>query len=185
MEERGIVLTTKTTRGNNLVIRYPVIADLEKLHEFINALSREKTFINFQGEEISLADERTYLQTLLARIERREQVQLYAWCGDCLSGSCGIKLKTQVAAHVGVFGLAVARASRRQGIGSLLMESVLREAQEQIPALRLVTLEVFGNNPVARALYEKHDFVEYGRLPGGVFHRGQHVVDVLMYKRLR
>lgn len=185
MADPGIILTTKTSHGNALVIRYPVAADLEKLHEFINTLSGERTFINFQGEEIPLADERVYLETQLARIERHEQVHLYAWCDGCLAGSSGIELKTQVAAHVGVFGIAIARAFRRQGIGSLLMETVLREAHRQIPALRLVTLEVFGSNPVAQALYEKHGFVEYGRLPGGVLHRDRYVDDVLMYKRLR
>jgi hypothetical protein len=28
-------------------------------------------------------------------------------------------------------------------------------------------------------------FIEFGRLPGGVLHRGQYVDDVYMYKRVR
>lgn len=47
------------------------------------------------------------------------------------------------------------RSHRGQGIGKTLMEFVLKEAEKNIPQLRIVTLQVFGNNPLAQAMYKK------------------------------
>jgi ribosomal protein S18 acetylase RimI-like enzyme len=185
MSDVRIVWAAKTPQGDSLTIRYALAEDCAAMHTFINALSMERTFINFQGEEISLEDERAYLSAQLKRTERHEEVHLYAWCDGQLVASSGIGLKAAVCAHVGVFGIAVAHGFRGRGIGSLLMETVMDEAERQIPTMRLVTLEVFGNNPGARVLYERHGFEEYGRLPGGILHRGQYVDGVLMQKRVR
>jgi ribosomal protein S18 acetylase RimI-like enzyme len=185
MSDVRIVLDVKTARGDLVTIRYALADDCAAMHAFINALSIERTFISFQGEEIGLEEERAYLNTQLKRTERHEEVRLYAWCDGRLVASSGIGLKAAVCAHVGVFGIAVARDFRGRGIGSLLMKTVLEEAEREIPTLRLVTLAVFGNNPHARALYERFGFEEYGRLPGGILHRGEYVDDVLMQKKVR
>ena len=45
------------------------------------------------------------------------------------------------------------------------MKTVMDEAEREILTLCLVTLEVFGNNPIVQAMYERHGFEEHGRLP--------------------
>ena len=45
-----IVHRGKTKKGLDIVIRYPVEVDVEMLLKYINSLSKECTFIRFQGE---------------------------------------------------------------------------------------------------------------------------------------
>lgn len=57
--------------------------------------------------------------------------------------------------------VVVAPASRRQGIGELLIQELLRQAREGVAAD--VFLEVRESNAAARALYGKLGFTEQGR----------------------
>ena len=62
------------------------------------------------------------------------------------------------------FGLAVADAYHRQGIGNTLITHVMRWAVES--ALPEVHLTVVQDNAVARKLYQKHGFVKTGEFTG-------------------
>ncbi len=55
--------TTKELQGilwqeNDYLIRYPNHNDIFQLLQYINDLSAEKTFIRFQGEQLSLEEEK-------------------------------------------------------------------------------------------------------------------------------
>jgi ribosomal protein S18 acetylase RimI-like enzyme len=95
-----------------------------------------------------------------------------------------INLKDKIESHVGVFGITVAKEFRNQGIGKLLMNLVFKEAQKKIPSLKIVTLGVFANNPIAKEMYKKFGFVEYGKLPKGLVHKNQFIDHVFMFKKL-
>lgn len=58
----------------------------------------------------------------------------------------------------------------------------MEETEYRLDGLRLVQLHVFGNNELALRLYEKHGFIEFGRLPDGVLHRGEYVDGIYMYR---
>jgi len=60
--------------------------------------------------------------------------------------------------------MVVAKQGRRRGIGSGLLDELLRRARNQ--AVAAVWLEVRESNQVARRLYEKHGFRETGRRRG-------------------
>ncbi len=60
--------------------------------------------------------------------------------------------------------VVVAAEQRRQGVGTVLVEEILRQARDrQTPR---VLLEVRESNQAARFLYEKLGFNEIGRRPG-------------------
>ena len=65
------------------------------------------------------------------------------------------------------------------------MELVISESVKNITKLKIIELEVFGNNPIAKKLYEKFGFIEFGRLPDGIKHRDKYVDAVLMYKKVK
>jgi len=46
-------------------------------------------------------------------------------------------------------------------------------------------LEVYGTNKVAQSLYQKMNFVEYGRLPSGIVRNNSFEDTILMYKNVR
>lgn len=60
-----------------------------------------------------------------------------------------------------IISLVVGRKYRRRGVGTLLMQEVIRRA----PGTRL-TLEVRVGNHVARSFYQKLGFRESARMPG-------------------
>ena len=62
-----IVYQGKTKTGKEILIRYPQKGDELKLWEYINKLSKEKTFVRLQGEEVSKEDEAKYLNDQIGR----------------------------------------------------------------------------------------------------------------------
>lgn len=171
-----------TSRGEYL-IRYPAVGDAPAMCAYINPLSKEKTYILFQGEEITLEAEQAYLESQLKKIAHQSLVQHFAVAEDQIIGIAEVGLKDKVESHIGTFGISIAREWRGLGIGSALMRETLAEAQRHLAPLEIITLSVFGNNERAIQMYHHFGFEEYGRLPGGVIHRGQYVDHIFMHKR--
>jgi len=174
----------KTNKGVGIVVRYPVEKDLDQLRCYINILSKEQTYIRFQGEQLTMREESKYLNDQLKKIDKREEVKLLVFNNNKLMAVADINLKDKIESHVGVFGITVAKEFRNQGIGKLLMNLVFKEAQKKIPSLKIVTLGVFANNPIAKEMYKKFGFVEYGKLPKGLVHKNQFIDHVFMFKKL-
>ena len=179
-----IILEGKTKDGLPYIIRYPKLSDAIELHRYINELSQEKTYVSFQGEEISLDDEIEYVKSSIKKIEEKKSVQLVVECNDKIIGVSGVESRPRVASHVGVFGISIAKGFRGQGIGKKLIESVLEETKDNLKHIKIVDLECFADNKTACALYKSVGFKEYGRLPKGIRHKDQFVDEILMYKEI-
>lgn len=65
-------------------------------------------------------------------------------------------------AHVGSFGMMIAKDYRENGIWQLLIQSLLNWAEKH-PVIEKVCLGVFSTNHRAIALYKKMGFSEEGR----------------------
>lgn len=182
MQQGQVVYQGKTSKTNEAIIRYPTKDDAQAMCDYINTLSKEKTFIRFQGENISLEDETKYLNSQLEKIAKNETVQLLVFVENKLIGISSIDMKDKVDRHVGVFGISIAKEFRGEGIGSLLMKTVIDEAINNIPQLEIITLGVFSNNSLAFEMYKKFGFVEYGNLPKGVKLQDSYVDHIYMYK---
>jgi RimJ/RimL family protein N-acetyltransferase len=152
------------------------------MHAYINEISKEKTFITYQGEQISLEDEEKYLNGQLEKINKNEVVQLLLFVNNELSGISEIKLGERVQNHVGTFGITVSQKYRGKGFGKLLIKCVLEESSKNLPTLRLVILKVFAENEIAKKMYESFGFKENGRLPKAIHYRGKDVDEIEMYK---
>jgi ribosomal-protein-alanine N-acetyltransferase len=83
-----------------------------------------------------------------------------------------------VADEAEVANLAVAPALRRRGIGAVLLDDALAEAERR--GARAVYLEVRQSNAAARALYRSRGFDEIGRRPR--YYRAP-VEDALVLRR--
>jgi len=183
--ERKIVFEGLSKNGNKIVICYPMKDDAQVCCDYINALSKEKTFIRFQGEQVNLEYESKYLNTQLEKIIKKQGVTLLAFCSDKLIGHSSVDMKDKTEGHEGVFGISIAKEYRGEGIGKKFMQLVLEEAEKNIPQLRIITLGVFGDNPLAKSIYEKFGFKEYGRLPKGSLHKEKYVDHILMYRNVK
>lgn len=180
-----IVFQGVTEKDKLILIRYPKKSDAGAMWEYINKLSKEQTYILFQGEEIAFKDEEEYLKKTLEKIEKKKAVQLLVFSSNKLVGISEINLRDKALSHAGMFGISITKEHRGEGIGKKLMEIVLKEAVENLPQLRIVTLGVFSNNLLAKKMHLKFGFKEFGRLPEGILHRGKYVDHIYMYKKVR
>lgn len=183
--EGKIVFEGLSDKGNKIMVRYPTKGDAQMMRDYINTLSKEQTFIRFQGEKVSLGHETRYLKKQLKRIIKKTTVELLVFCNNKLIGISSIDMRDKTESHEGVFGISLAKEYRGEGIGKKFMQLVLEEAEKNISQLRIVTLGVFGDNPLAKSMYEKFGFKEYGRLPGGILHKGEYIDHIYMYKNIK
>jgi ribosomal protein S18 acetylase RimI-like enzyme len=183
-QQMKIVYQGKTKTGRDVLIRYPEIGDLEKLLKFINELSDERTLIRYQGEHETLESERKWLKGRLKEIKDKKTVHLLAFSGETLVGASEIHMMDKTEKHIGVLGITIAKNFRGEGVGKTLMDLINREAEKELLGLKIITLEVYSANEVARNLYKKMGFMDYGLLPGGVFRNNTFEDGVLMYKKI-
>lgn len=180
--EEGKIVQRSNFQGKEIVFRYPTKGDLKSMWEYINAVSKERTFISFQGEEISLEEEENFLKSQLERISNNQSVLILVISEGKVIGISGIDMKTRIEKHIGVFGVSIAKQFRGEGIGSKLVELVIKEAEQNITQLEIITLGVFSNNNLAKEMYKKFGFIEYGSLPKGVKLEDSYVNHDHMYK---
>jgi len=121
-------------------------------------------------------------QARLAPGEGTPQRVIGAWRGDRLAGVAGLSFETgeKLRHKATLFGMAVAEDFRRQGIGEVLVQAVLAEAQAH-PGTRLVQLTVSDGNRAARALYERCGFAVFGIEPRAVAVGGGYVAKCHMW----
>lgn len=180
-----IVFKGKTNKGNKILIRYPTKKDVHILRDYINALSKEQTFIMFQGEQISLKEETEYLNKQIEKIGKNKAVKLLVFNKNKLIGVSDIIMQDKASDHIGAFGITVVKEFRNQGIGKLLMKLVLEEAKKKIKDLRIISLGIFSGNKTASKMYEKFGFKEYGKLPKGLKYKDRYVDHIYLYKNIR
>lgn len=183
--EGKVVFEGSSSKGSKIIIRYPAKDDVGQMRDYINTLSKEQTFIRFQGEKVSLGHETKYLNDQIKRIIKKTTVELFVFCNNKLIGISSIDMKDKTESHEGVFGLSIAKEYRGEGIGTILMKIVLEEAERHMPQLKIVTLGIFDGNLIAKDMYEKFGFKEYGRLPKGILYKGKYIDHIYMYKNIR
>lgn len=183
--EGKVVFEGQTNKGLKFTLRYPKKNDLKLLLDFINEASAERTYIRHQGDQITQEEERKFLDKILADIESKRAVHLLVLVGDKLAGNCGVVLHNQITAHVGSIGIIISKKFRGLGLGKILMEKVMEEAEKKLSGLKIFRLGCFALNKVALNLYKELGFKEYGRLPEGFSYREGYDDEVLMYKKIR
>lgn len=183
--EARVIFEGTSDKGNAIIICYPAEKDAQAMCDYINALSKEQTYIRFQGEQIDVAFEEKYLQGQLEKIGKKRTVQLFVFSNSKLIGIAGVDMKDKTESHEGVLGISLAKDFRGEGLGKKLMQLTLEEAKKELPGIRILTLGVFGDNVLAQDMYKKFGFQEYGRLPEGSLHRRKYVDHIYMYKVVR
>jgi len=173
-----------TVQGLDVVIRHPEMADLKAMHEYINIISAEKTYISYQGEVIQLDEEEKYIKGQLEKINKHKTIQLLLFVDGVLSGISGVDMGDKVLSHRGRFGIMILKEQRGKGLGKLLMSLALKEAEENLPGLKIITLEVFAENDLAHNMYRKFGFTEYGRLAKGIKYKDGFSDEILMSKNI-
>jgi len=175
--------TMQTGRGS-VVFRHSTIADAPVALAYINSLSAEQTFILMQGEQLTLADEVAWFEGINRQRTNGDAVHLVAMAGDEIVGIAQTNREPRVFAHTVGLGVSIAQEWRGLGLGRRLMELLLAETGRLLAGVEMVQLACFATNTTAIALYQSLGFVECGRIPGKIRHRGELVDEVLMTRPL-
>ena len=129
-------------------------------------------------------EEKKFVESQLAKIKEQRAVFLVVEKGKKIVGAAQINLKEKIHAHVGHLGISLSKEVRDQGIGSKLLESILKQSVQELPSMKLIDLEVFIINDRAKHLYEKYGFKELGRLPKSIFYKDEYVDEIYMYREV-
>ena len=112
------------------------------------------------GRVLGVAGFRTARGTFLPA-DRAALAAVYGWPGGALrAGALALMAADRDGARFLVDGIAVAEASRGQGVGRALLAALVAEARARGHAA--VRLDVVAENARARALYEREGFVPAG-----------------------
>lgn len=169
----------------NVVVRMVRREDTQILMDFMNTISREQTYIMYQGKQFEFEAEDAYIKQFMQSVERGDAVKLLAFDKDTLVGVADVvRSAYETEKHICTFGIIIARDWRGKGIGSYLMDLTLTEMQKSMKDISIVRLGVFGNNALAERMYTKKGFIRYGLLPKGLIHKGEQVDHIFMYKQI-
>lgn len=183
MFQPGQIIKTFTSKKGNLVIlRLAKKENLQAMTEYINELSREDTFISFSGEQITLDEERKYLDDLLLKTEKGNAGELIAVINDNIIGICGFTRKEKRSLHFAEMGISIKKEYRAEGIGKEMMRSLLDLAKQM--EIQYMQLSCFANNEVACSLYKKFGFEQVGKIPNKFLYKGDYVDELVFFKEL-
>ena len=179
--------TGKTIRSfiakdsREVVLRTPKWEDLDDFLALINSLVDEKAEIA-RTEKVSREDEIDWLSKVLSRLEKDETFYLVAEVGGKVVAVSEISKRSGYEKHVGVIGIAIRKEFRDLGIGTEMIKTLVKQAQEI--GLKVLTLTAFATNKRAIRVYEKVGFVQTGRVPKKHFKEGKYIDEIIMTKLL-
>lgn len=174
-------ITTK--KGRKIIIRQPTPKDVGEIFTFFNRLIEEDTYIlRFAHEKVTLAGEKGWLSKSLEEVKKKEVVLLEAYVEAQLVGQVEVRKGIFRKRYIGTLHLGVDKDFRGEGIGEALMNAVETEAKEI--GVKVIELQVFGENDPALSLYKKLGYRQFGKLPKSIDFRGKLLDEVYMYKRL-
>ncbi|UCE15441.1 MAG: GNAT family N-acetyltransferase [Candidatus Bathyarchaeota archaeon] len=163
--------------GRKVVIRPPTWEDLEGLMEYINSLIDEKLDIMLT-ERVTREEEAEWLAERLVNVDKGDFIHVVAEVsGEIIAGAEVEKQKHRMS-HVGVLGIGITSRFRGIGIGTFIMETLIEESKKA--GLKILVLNVFDTNDIAKKLYKKIGFKEAGKIPKGIRKNGRYIDLVRM-----
>lgn len=183
MQFGEVIQTFQSKKGNSVVFRYLREDDLDGMLTFINTLIREDTFIGLYGEELTYEEEKKVFGEAIDGIKKGDKIIIVVEINGIYSGSGDLRRETvRRKKHGGNIGISLLKEYREEGIGTLLLKSLIDEARTM--GLRLLTLTCFENNDRALHVYEKLGFKKVGLVPEACLYKDKYYGEVVMYLKL-
>lgn len=177
-----IKFTTKKNREIEII--EATMEWLDEILRFVHVLAEEDTFLSFHPAKVITRDEEeVWLKNVVERQKNNAQFLYWAIYDNKIVGSVDIHRGFSVRDwHIGTIGLMVDKEFRREGLGKFLLQFILEQAKKA--GIRTAILDVFSDNEIARSLYKKVGFSEFGCLPDGFYRKNKFSDRIWMYKHL-
>lgn len=150
--------------GRKVILRSACEDDAEDLIKYLKETAKEAPYLLREEDEINLTveDEKNFINNCL---EADNALMLVAYIDGKHVGNCSFSPvgPFKRIAHRCDMAIALYQEHCGFGIGSIMLETVLRFAKEA--GYEQVELEVVSSNTKAIKLYEKYGFKKYGTKP--------------------
>jgi RimJ/RimL family protein N-acetyltransferase len=160
--------------GLRLEIREAKVQDANAILDYIERISAESQFLTFgPGEfELSTIEEESYLKNCH---ESDNQVYIIGLVNDVIVGSLNFSAgRRSRVRHSGEFGMSVGKDYWGLGIGSRMLDALIRWAIEgQI--IKKINLRVRTDNRRAIHLYQRKGFVIEGTIRKEIYIDGRYL----------
>ncbi len=134
------------------MIREAAANDVDAIVELLRAVAAENRWVKTEVPFDAAARKRH----LIAGMATGEIVAFVAETDDAIGGEISLRVRGERA----VFGMVVALAHRRRGLGRQLVAAAIAKARER--GLSSIEIEVYAHNRAAVGLYRSAGFVEHG-----------------------
>ncbi len=179
----GRIIREFEVGGNRVVFRCLKPSDAVQGREFINSLIKEKAKIGWQ-RKFTLEEEKRWLTDTIRKNREGKNINLVVEIDNRFVGSIGVRKKILHAQeHVCDLGATIAKEYRGPGIGKEAMKTLCKLGRDVLKC-KIATLTVYDNNDVAKHVYNKIGFKEFGKLPKGCNYYGKYFDGTYMYKDL-
>lgn len=165
-------------RSESFVLRDAHENDAKAIRNIVNSVASEKWYI---GPESSRED---WDKTIREIKDRKGRVIVAEVDGKTVGMAYLVGGKFEKDRHVAFLGITILKESRRMGIGTAMMEQLVKWAKSQ-GELEKISLRVFSSNAPAINLYRKFGFEVEGISKRQYKIEGQYVDETIMAKFLR
>jgi len=165
-------------------LRSAVGDDAKKIIEYLKKILMESTNLLTTLEEFSLTPEKER-EVINQHREHPDFLFLVLWYQQSIVGVIDFSTKKQKRiSHGGDFGISIARAHWRKGLGNFLMQELIDWATQN-PKIEKIMLSAHATNQPALNLYKKFGFQVEGRRQKDIkMEDGSYVDTILMTKFL-
>ena len=172
----------KMKNGKTILMRTVQEGDAQAYLELSKAIMAENIY-SITGEEeliISLEKQSAWLKD---HIDNENKLNIVAEFDGMLVGQLDfVSAEIKRISHTGEFGMGIHKDFRGQGIGSLLLQTLIDWANAH-PILEKINLMVHQTNDRAIAIYEKHGFKIEGIRRREIKYSADHYVDAVLMGR--
>jgi len=170
-----------TKTGEEIIIRLATAEDARDLMTMkLDYLDDTKTIPLFQSE---YPNEVVNELNLIKRLEiEKNSVLFVAENNNKLIGNIDLNGNQRLKLfHTGVVGMGIREEWRGKGVGTALLEAVIKWSEINM-FIKLLWLEVYDSNEAGKALYRKMGFHECGIMKN-FFHEGNDFIDKITMTR--
>lgn len=155
--------TITLKNGQQAILRSPKIEDAASLLDQMTQCYFETDFLSSYPEEVGFTEKE---EAVFIRLTNESPTSMMVICmiDDTLAACCMLTRNTKIKTkHRASIALSVLKKYWGLGIGSALMDAVIKSAREM--GILQLELEVYEANHRAISLYEKKGFVITGTKP--------------------
>ncbi len=169
-------------KGKEILLRNAVAEDAAELISIKTEVISEDVYMLRESDEAKLTED-SEKEDIAHHLNNEGSVYIVAECGGSVIGFLEfMNGSLRRIRHSGMFSMYIRKDLREEGIGSMLLEELIRWGTND-PLIEKLTLAVFSTNTRARSLYEKFGFIIEGNCPRDMkLSDGTYMDSILMYR---